>query len=116
MDGGVTNRGAGGGGGGGAGGGAAGRAAGPPFTSPGGDHHDMWIDPTNGNRMINGNDQNVAISTTRSRTWLRTNLPIAQMYHVTTDTRIPYYVYGTRQDVLVFSCSGSGARCRYANN
>ncbi|MEK7402836.1 MAG: sialidase, partial [Gemmatimonadota bacterium] len=98
MDGGVTNRGAGGGGGGGAGGGAAGPAAGPPFTSPGGDHHDMWIDPTNPNRMINGNDQNVAISTTRSRTWLRTNLPIAQMYHVTTDTRIPYYVYGNRQD------------------
>ncbi|HEU4996455.1 MAG TPA: hypothetical protein VFT29_16680 [Gemmatimonadaceae bacterium] len=102
MDGGVTNRGAGGGGGGeeGEGGGAAARqaAAGPPLSSPGGDQHDMWIDPTNANRMIVGNDQNVAISTTRGRTWLRTNLPIAQMYHVTVDDRIPYYVYGNRQD------------------
>lgn len=97
LDGGVTNRsGAGGGGGGGGGGGQA--AAGPPLSTPGGDQHDMWIDPTNANRMINGNDQNVAISTTRARTWLRTNLPIAQMYHVTTDNRVPYYVYGNRQD------------------
>jgi photosystem II stability/assembly factor-like uncharacterized protein len=94
IDGGVTNRGAGGGGG---GAGNAGPAE-TPFTSPGGDHHDHWIDPTNANRMINGNDQNVAISNNRARSWLRINLPIAQMYHVTTDTRIPYYVYGNRQD------------------
>jgi photosystem II stability/assembly factor-like uncharacterized protein len=96
LDGGVTNR----GGGGGGGGGGAGQAqlGGPPFSTPGGDQHDLWIDPTNANRMINGNDQNVAISTTRARTWLRTNLPIGQMYHVTTDTRVPYYVYGNRQD------------------
>lgn len=96
IDGGVTNRTAGFGGGGGAA--AAQAAAGPPLTSPGGDQHDIWIDPTNANRMIVGNDQNVAISTTRARTWLRTNLPIAQMYHVTVDNRTPYYVYGNRQD------------------
>ena len=95
LDGGVTNRGGGGGGG---GGGGPQPAAGPPLATPGGDQHDLWIDPTNANRMINGNDQNVAISTNRARSWLRTNLPIAQMYHVTTDNRIPYYVYGNRQD------------------
>jgi len=96
LDGGVTNRGGQGGGGGGGGGGQ--QQAGPPLATPGGDQHDMWIDPTNANRMINGNDQNVAISTTRARTWLRTNLPIAQIYHATTDNRVPYYVYGNRQD------------------
>ena len=99
TDGGVTNRGAGfggGGGGGGAGGGQA--AAGPPLASPGGDNHDMWIDPTNANRMAVANDGGVHISTTRARTWLRTQLPIAQIYHVTTDTRIPYFVYGNKQD------------------
>jgi hypothetical protein len=95
MDGGVTARAAGGGGG---GGGAQQQGGGPPLSSPGGDQHDQWIDPTNPNRMINGNDQNVAITTTRGRTWLRTNLPIAQMYHVTVDNRVPYYVYGNRQD------------------
>ena len=68
------------------------------MTQPGGDHHDMWIDPTNGNRMIVGHDQGVSISTTRAREWLRVQLPIGQMYHVTTDARIPYWVYGNRQD------------------
>ena len=90
LDGGVTNRTA--------GTAAAGRPGEPPLASPGGDQHDLWIDPANPNRMINGNDQNVAISTTRGRTWLRVNLPIAQMYHVTVDNRVPYYVYGNRQD------------------
>ena len=89
MDGGVTNRGAGGGGG---------AGSGPPLSSPGGDQHDMWIDPTNPNRMINANDQQVAISTTRGRTWLRVQLPIGQMYHATVDNRVPYRVYGNRQD------------------
>jgi photosystem II stability/assembly factor-like uncharacterized protein len=66
--------------------------------SPGGDNHDMWIDPTNANRMIVGNDGQVAISNTRGRTWLRVQLPIAQMYHVEVDNQIPYYLYGNRQD------------------
>jgi photosystem II stability/assembly factor-like uncharacterized protein len=104
MDGGVTNRGAGGGGG---------AGSGPPLSSPGGDQHDMWIDPTNPNRMINANDQQVAISTTRGRTWLRVQLPIGQMYHATVDNRVPYRVYGNRQDGPSYSVpsnsrSGSG--------
>ena len=71
---------------------------GSPLATPGGDNHDMWIDPTNANRMAVANDAGVSISTTRGRSWLRQNLPIAQMYHVTTDNRIPYYVYGNKQD------------------
>jgi photosystem II stability/assembly factor-like uncharacterized protein len=96
MDGGKTNRGAGFGGGGGAA--AAQPASGPPLSTPGGDNHDMWIDPTNANRMAVANDGQIAISTTRARTWNRVNLPIAQMYHVTVDNRVPYYVYGNKQD------------------
>jgi photosystem II stability/assembly factor-like uncharacterized protein len=70
-----------------------------PFgQSPGGDNHDMWIDPTDGNRMVVGNDGQVAISTNRGRTWYRQQLPIAQMYHATVDNQIPYYVMGNRQD------------------
>ena len=67
-------------------------------TSPGGDNHDIWIDPTNANRMAVANDGGVSISTTRGQTWDRIQLPIAQMYHVTVDNRIPYYVYGNEQD------------------
>jgi len=93
MDGGATNRGAG------FGGGADPQAAaGPPLASPGGDNHDMWIDPTNPARMAVANDAGVSISTTRALSWLRVNLPIAQMYHVTVDNRVPYYVYGNKQD------------------
>ena len=66
--------------------------------SPGGDSHDIWIDQTNPNRMAVANDGGVSISTTRGQTWFHIQLPIAQMYHVTVDNRIPYYVYGNEQD------------------
>ncbi len=66
--------------------------------SPGFDNHDMWIDPRDGRRMIVANDEGVAISVTRGATWQRTRLPIAQMYHVTTDNRVPYTVCGNMQD------------------
>ncbi len=102
LDGGLSSStgGRGGGGGRGRGGGAATGGAPDmlPLTAPGGDHHDMWIDPTNGSRMVVGHDQGVSISTSRGRQWLRVQLPIAQMYHATTDARIPYWVYGNRQD------------------
>jgi photosystem II stability/assembly factor-like uncharacterized protein len=89
FDGGLTMRALGGGGGGG-GGGFAG--------SPGGDNHDIWIDPTNSNRIAIANDSGVSISVTHGRSWQRIQLPNGQLYHVTTDNQIPYYVYGNRQD------------------
>ncbi len=63
-----------------------------------GDNHDMWADPANPSRMMIGSDIGVVISTTRGKKWSWTRLPIAQMYHVATDTRIPYNVYGQMQD------------------
>ena len=89
FDGGETMRNLGGGGGGG-GGGFAG--------SPGGDNHDIWIDPTNSSRIAIANDSGVSISVTHGRSWQRVQLPNGQLYHVTTDNQIPYYVYGNRQD------------------
>lgn len=74
------------------------RAAAGFGTSPGGDNHDIWIDPTDPNRMAVANDSGVSLSVTRGRTWQRIQLPNGQMYHVTTDNRVPYYVYGNRQD------------------
>jgi len=62
------------------------------------DHHDIWIDPTDGDRMIVGHDGGVSISRNRGKTWQRVQLPIAQMYHVTVDDAIPYHVMGNRQD------------------
>jgi photosystem II stability/assembly factor-like uncharacterized protein len=68
------------------------------FNPSGGDHHDIWIDPMIPDRMIVGNDQGVSLSVNRGETWHGVQLPIAQMYHVYVDDRIPYYVYGNRQD------------------
>ncbi|HET9795705.1 MAG TPA: sialidase [Thermoanaerobaculia bacterium] len=63
-----------------------------------GDNHDMWADPKDPSRMMIGSDIGVVISTTRGKKWNWTRLPIAQMYHVATDSRIPYQVYGQMQD------------------
>src|SRR3990170_4007509 len=70
----------------------------PSAEVPGWDHHDIWVDPTNGSRMIVSHDGGVSITENRGRSWVLVNLPIAQMYHVMVDNRIPYYVYGNRQD------------------
>lgn len=68
------------------------------FEQPGWDHHDMWVDPLDPDRRIVGHDGGVSITTDRGRSWYRPQLPIAQMYHVSTDDRVPYFVYGNRQD------------------
>ena len=66
--------------------------------APGGDHHDIWIDPTNADRMIVAHDQGLSISINRGRTWFKQRLTNAQMYHVTVDSAIPYNVLGNKQD------------------
>ncbi len=67
--------------------------------APHGDHHGLWIDPDNPQRMINGNDGGATISTDNGKTWTtQYNQPTAQFYHVITDNRWPYYIYGAQQD------------------
>ncbi len=70
----------------------------PRPDAPGGDHHDMWIDPTNPDRMIVAHDQGLSISINRGKTWFRQRLTNAQMYHVTVDNAVPYNVLGNKQD------------------
>ena len=64
----------------------------------GGDNHDMWIDPLLPERMMVAHDGCASVSLNRGTSFQRVVLPIAQMYHVSTDDQIPYYVYGNRQD------------------
>jgi len=69
----------------------------------GGDNHDMWADPTHPDRIMIGNDLGVMITHTRGRGgWIRLRLPVAQVYHVAADTRVPYWVYGQMQDYSSF--------------
>src|SRR5260370_5495758 len=80
---------------------------------PHGDNHGLWIDPKNTKRMIASNDGGVTVSLDGGKSWTREdNQPTAQFYHVITDTRTPYYVYGSQQDnstVAIASRSDEGA-------
>jgi photosystem II stability/assembly factor-like uncharacterized protein len=80
---------------------------------PHGDNHGLWIDPRNSRRMIASNDGGATVSLDGGKTWTREdNQPTAQFYHVITDTRTPYYVYGAQQDnstIAIASRSDNGA-------
>ncbi|MDE2853864.1 MAG: glycosyl hydrolase [Chloroflexota bacterium] len=67
--------------------------------TPHGDNHDLWIDPRNPKRMVQGNDGGACVSLNGGATWSSIfNQPTAQFYHVAADNREPYFVYGTQQD------------------
>src|SRR2546423_5496960 len=68
--------------------------------APGGeDPHEIWIDPTNGQRMLFGFDQGPAVTLDGGQTWSGYyQIPIAQVYHIATDNRYPYWVMGSQQD------------------
>lgn len=65
---------------------------------PHGDNHDLWIDPTNPQRMIEANDGSVNVTYNGGRTWTEQDIPTAQFYHVLVDNQFPYYIYGAQQD------------------
>src|SRR6266567_2999917 len=63
------------------------------------DHHAIWIDPSNGNHIMIGNDGGLDVSYDQGATWEFINtIPAAQFYAVAADMRKPYYVYGGLQD------------------
>ncbi len=68
--------------------------------SPGGDdYHALWIYPDDANRMVLSSDQGTVVSVDHAKTWSSWyNQPTAQFYHVITDNRFPYWVYGAQQD------------------
>ena len=69
------------------------------ISTPHGDNHDLWIDPNNTKRMVQGNDGGACVSLNSGNSWSTTyNQPTAQFYHAVTDNRTPYFVYGTQQD------------------
>jgi photosystem II stability/assembly factor-like uncharacterized protein len=63
------------------------------------DNHDLWIDPRDSKRMIEGNDGGACVTFNGGESWSSLyNQPTAQLYQVMTDTRTPYRVYGCQQD------------------
>jgi photosystem II stability/assembly factor-like uncharacterized protein len=65
----------------------------------GDDFHAMWIDPHNPDRRILGVDQGTLVTLNGGKTWSSWyNQPTGQFYHVSTDNRYPYRIYGAQQD------------------
>jgi photosystem II stability/assembly factor-like uncharacterized protein len=83
---------------------------------PHGDTHALWIDPKDPERFVHGNDGGAAVSYDRGASWSSIyNQPTSQFYHVTTDDRFPYRIYGAQQDnttVSIASRSDHGAITR----
>lgn len=78
--------------------------------APHGDHHDLWIDPANNQRMIIADDGGAQVSEDGGKTWSTyMNQPTAQFYRVTTDNSFPYRIYGAQQD-------NSTVRIRHRND
>ena len=73
--------------------------------APGGDdYHRIWINWQKPEIMLFATDQGATITVNGGATWSSWyNQPTAQFYHVTTDQRFPYWVYGGQQE------SGSAA-------
>ena len=77
---------------------------------PHGDNHDLWIDPHNPQRIIEGNDGGACVSFNGGNSWSSIyNQPTAEMYHVTTDNQVPYRVYGAQQDNSTISLPSRSA-------
>jgi len=68
--------------------------------APGGDDpQQMWLDPTDGNRLFMGVDQGPTVSLDGGRTWSPWyNLPNGQFYHIAVSNSWPYWIYATMQD------------------
>ncbi|HEU4642674.1 MAG TPA: hypothetical protein VFS44_09480 [Gemmatimonadaceae bacterium] len=68
--------------------------------APGGDDpQQMWIDPTDGQRIFLGLDQGAAITLDGGATWSSWyNQSTEQVYHIATDASFPYWIYATQQD------------------
>lgn len=68
--------------------------------APGGDDpQQMWLDPTDGNRLFFGTDQGATVSLDGGKNWSSWyNQATAQVYHISVDNQFPYWVYATQQD------------------
>jgi len=77
---------------------------------PGGDDPQvMWIDPTDGKRMLMGYDQGAIVSFDGGDTWSSWyNQSTEQVYHVATDNAFPYWIYTTQQDAGAIATASRG--------
>ncbi|MBP8274882.1 MAG: hypothetical protein KAY59_10645, partial [Acidobacteria bacterium] len=67
--------------------------------TPHGDNHDIWVNPNDGNIMVQSNDGGANVSVDGGRTWSSImNQVTGEFYAVWTDNAFPYNLYGAQQD------------------
>ncbi|MFF4145976.1 WD40/YVTN/BNR-like repeat-containing protein [Streptomyces sp. NPDC001698] len=75
---------------------------------PHGDHHALWIDPKNNNRMVEGNDGGGTVTTNGGSSWTAENYSTAQIYSLVTTDNDPYLICGQQQDRGTTCVSSTG--------
>lgn len=69
------------------------------YVAPHGDHHDLWIDPQEPQRMIIGDDGGAQVTFDGGKNWTSYyNQPTAQFYRLSMDNSFPFRIYGGQQD------------------
>lgn len=70
-----------------------------PMRTPHGDNHDIWVNPNDGNTMIQANDGGANASFDGGRTWsTQMNQVTSEIYGIWVDHAFPYRMYGAQQD------------------
>ncbi|MBE0675415.1 MAG: hypothetical protein IH591_12210, partial [Bacteroidales bacterium] len=76
-------------------------------STPHGDNHDMWINPTDPDVFIQSNDGGANVTRDGGLTWsTQENQPTAELYQVDLDNQFPYWVYAGQQDNTTIAVPG----------
>lgn len=68
-------------------------------STPHGDNHDMWINPSDPDLFIQSNDGGANVTRDGGKTWsTQSNQPTAELYQVNVDDQFPYWLYAGQQD------------------
>jgi len=89
------------------------------ISTPHGDNHDMWINPSDPNLFIQSNDGGANVTRDGGNTWSpQSNQPTAELYQVNVDDQFPYWLYAGQQDnsTLAIPSTSSAFSRRGANN
>ncbi|MDE3054194.1 MAG: glycosyl hydrolase, partial [Gemmatimonadota bacterium] len=70
-----------------------------PLRPPHGDNHVFWINPTNPQIFVEGNDGGATVTLNGGRDFSsEDNQPTGQFYHANLDDQFPFHIYGAQQD------------------
>jgi photosystem II stability/assembly factor-like uncharacterized protein len=78
------------------------------ISTPHSDHHDLWIDPNNPERMILSTDGGGTVSINGGKTWTEQDYCTTQLYHVMATSDVPYHVAGAQQDNSTIAMPSDG--------